>query len=155
MLEFVGRAGLVSDLCGEKLAEDFVAGALVGLRGFAMLAQDGLQERRYVLLLDEGAYDERAATGAALQVEDRLRLNPHYAYARRLRQLGHLAAVRVRGPLAGMVALGLARGRRLGDIKPLALEPSADWRHHFAVVPASGTHPALARTVTSITGVTP
>jgi hypothetical protein len=54
-----------------------------------------------------------------------------------------------------MVALGLARGRRLGDIKPLALEPSADWLDHFAVVPVSGTHPAPARAVTSITGVTP
>ena len=155
MLEFVGRAGLVSDLCGEKLAEDFVAGALVGLRGFAMLAQDGPPERRYVLLLDAGEYDELAAAGAALQVEDRLQLNPHYAYARRLRQLAPLATLRVRNPLAGIVALGLARGRRLGDIKPLALEPSADWLDHFAVVSASGTHPALARTVTSITGVTP
>jgi len=155
MLEFVGRAGLVSDLCGEKLAEDFVAGALVGLRGFAMLAQDGPQERRYVLLLDAGEYDELAAARAALQVEDRLQFNPHYAYARRLRQLAPLAALRVRNPLAGIVALGLARGRRLGDIKPLALEPSADWLDHFAVVPASGTHPALAGTVTSITGVTP
>jgi len=155
MLEFVGRAGLVSDLCGEKLAEDFVAGALGGLRGFAMLAQDSPRERRYVLLLDAGEYDELAATGAVLHVEDRLHLNPHYAYARRLGQLAPLAAVRVRDPLAGMVALGLARGRRLGDIKPLALEPSADWLDHYAIVPASGAHPAPARAVTRATGVTP
>ena len=155
MLEFVGRAGLVSDLCGEKLAEDFVAGALGGLRGFAMLAQDSPRERRYVLLLDAGEYDELAATGAVLHVEDRLHLNPHYAYARRLGQLAPLAAVRVRDPLAGMVALGLARGRRLGDIKPLALEPSADWLDHYAIVPASGAHPAPGRAVTRATGVTP
>lgn len=138
MLEFIGRAGLVSDLCGEKLSEDFVAAALEDLPGFAMLAQDPWQARRYVLVLDARAHDEPSADHAARLVDAALQRNPHYAYARRLGQLDTVAAMRVREPLAGLVSLGLSRGRRLGDIKPLALEPSADWVDHFAVVHAVG-----------------
>lgn len=141
MLEFAGRAGLVSDLCGEKLSEDFVAGALEGLPGFAMLAQDPWQVRRYVLVLDARAHDDSSAGRAAQRVDAALQRNPHYAYARRLGQLDTVAAMRVREPLAGLVSLGLSRGRRLGDIKPLALEPSADWLGHFAVVQVTGAGP--------------
>jgi hypothetical protein len=141
MLEFVGRAGLVSDLCGEKLSEDFVAGALQDLPGFAMLAQDPWQARRYVLVLDARAHDDSSAERAAQLVDAALQRNPHYAYTRRLGQLDTVAAMRVLEPLAGLVSLGLSRGKRLGDIKPLALEPSADWLDHFAVVHAVGARP--------------
>jgi hypothetical protein len=152
-LEFVGRAGLIGDLCGEKLAEDFVASALRGLRGFAMLAHDPGRANGYVLLLDARDYDEGAAERAALLVEHRLHHNPHYAYARRLEQLEGLAAVRVQEPLAGLVARGLDRGARLGDIKPAALDPSSDWQEYFTVVPSRGNPTGPARTAPPAEGV--
>jgi len=155
MLEFVGRAGLIGDLCGEKLAEDFAAIALRGLNGFAMLARDPERTNAYVLLLDAREYDDRAAERAALLVEHRLHGNPHYAYARRLGQLGGLAAVRVHDPLAGLVARGLDRGARLGDIKPTALDPSTDWREYFTVVPSQDERTEPARAARRAEGVTP
>jgi hypothetical protein len=155
MLEFVGRAGLVGDLCGEKLAEDFAAGALRGLRGFAMLARDAGRANAYVLLLDAHEHDENAAARAALLVEDRLHRNPHYAYARRLEQLAGLRAVRIQDPLAGLAARGLARGARLGDIKPTALDPTTDWREYFTVVPSQDDPTEPARAARRAEGVTP
>jgi hypothetical protein len=154
MLEFVGRAGLVGDLCGEKLAEDFAASALGDLHGFAMLAHDPDRANAYVLLLDAREYDESAAVRAAQLVEDRLHRNPHYAYARQLQQLDGLAAVRIQDPLAGLVTRGLDRGIRLGDIKPTALHPSTDWRDHFTVVPSQRHPTEPARAGTRATGVT-
>jgi len=154
MLEFVGRAGLIGDLCGEKLAEDFAASALRDLHGFAMLAHDPGRANAYVLLLDAREYDEGAAESAAQLVEHRLHRNPHYAYARRLEQLDGLAAVRVRDPLAGLVARGLDRGARLGDIKPTALDPSTDWRGYFTVVPSQDGPMEAARAAPHAEGAT-
>ena len=154
MLEFVGRAGLVSDLCGEKLSEDFAANALRGLHGFAMLARDACRANAYVLLLDAREYDEDAAARAALLVEERLHRNPHYAYARQLEQLGGLGAARIHDPLAGLLARGLARGTRLGDIKLTALDPSTGWREYFTVVPSQRDPTQPARAAPRAEGVT-
>lgn len=154
MLEFTGRAGLIGDLCGEKLAEDFAARALHGLRGFAMLARDPGRANAYLLLLDARDYDDSAAERAALLVERRLHRNPHYAYARRLDQLAGLAAVRVEDPLAGLVARGLDRGARLGDIKPTAFDPSTDWQQYFTVAPPRGNATGPAQATPPAEGVT-
>jgi hypothetical protein len=139
MLEFVGRAGLVSDLCGEKLADDFVAGALDGIRGFAMVAPLPPPARGYALLLDTDGPEAGQADASAATVERRLQANPHYEYARRLGQLDPLAALRVHRPLDGLLGLGLARGSRLGQVKPAALCTSPDWADHFLVDGCDGT----------------
>ena len=101
-LEFIGR-DRVSDLVGEKLSEPFVARCLHDVRGF--LAPDG---DGYVVIAEhEVDLDE---------IERRLCENPQYAYARRL---GQLAGLRLtRGSWDGYAAAQMARGARLGDVKP-------------------------------------
>ena len=124
LLEFIGRGAHVSDLCGEKLSEDFVLSALqpLGLR-FAMLAPG---EAGYLLVVDaDEVTPERAASLAG--VERALWRNPQYAYARRLGQLGELQVVRRERPLDAWLRAGLARGQRLGDIKPPALCTRREW----------------------------
>src|SRR5258706_3212812 len=105
--EFVSRAGLVSDLVGEKLTEAFVARCLQYVRGFLMPEAEG-----YVLAVEDGAavnVDE---------VERRLCENPQYAYARQLGQLKPLRLLPVRNLFDRYAAAQMERGARLGDVKP-------------------------------------
>jgi hypothetical protein len=134
MLEFLGRAGLVGDLCGEKLTEEFVLRALggLGLR-FAALAAEAAPARGYVLLVDA---EEAARTEElAARLERLLSANPQYAYARRLGQLAPLHAVRCAQPSRAWLRAGLRRGQRLGDVKPPSLYLGGDWRDAFGALP--------------------
>ena len=106
-LEFLGRAR-VSDLVGEKLSEPFVASCLHDVRGFLAPQTDA-----YVLFA-EHVVD-------AGKIESRLCANPQYAYARRLGQLQPLRVVHVLDLQAHYTQTQLARGARLGDIKPPGL----------------------------------
>ena len=130
MMEFIGRGDKSTDLCGEKLTDDFVARALapLGLR-FVMLCPvyaDG-SAHGYALLVDSDEVSAQHSTAMLHQVEQSLCLNPQYAYARNLGQLAALTTVEIRQPLARWLARGLARGQRLGDIKVPALGPVEDW----------------------------
>lgn len=131
LLEFIGRAGLVSDLCGEKLTEDFVLTHLPMRSGFAMLAPSLSGKPHYVLFLDGAEYDEEGAIGLSRQCDRALAENPQYQYARELGQLGELVARRVENPMARYIQHALERGQRLGDIKPPALRPETDWEEKF------------------------
>lgn len=126
MFEFVGRGRLVSDLCGEKLADAFVSTALGDEPGFAMLAPASCG-RGYVVFLDASRFDAGSATSRAQTIEKRLADNPHYAHARRLGQLSELKAVRVVDPLGRYYDACMARGQRIGEIKPAALRTEPDW----------------------------
>lgn len=126
MLEFVGRGGLVSDLVGEKLADDFVEGALGVSPGFAMLAPLLEPSPRYALFLDADT-DADDARSRAGRVDARLAQNPHYLYARRLGQLAGVTPIRVPDLQRRYQDSCLARGQRLSDIKPPALRPESDW----------------------------
>lgn len=132
LLRFVGKAGLVSDVVGEKLHAIPVGEAIDaalearGLAGrFAMLAPAWGEPVAYELYVHAPA---EALPGLAADVEARLRANHHYAYARDLGQLGPVRAVAV-GPdaaeryVAGCVALG----QRAGDVKPTPLHKSMTW----------------------------
>jgi len=96
-ISFVGKEDRISDLCGEKLSEGFVALALAAAFGgdermpeFAMLAPErSVSDARYVLFVDAGA---SLPDGLAQRVERELCANPHYGWARKL---GQLAAVEV------------------------------------------------------------
>jgi hypothetical protein len=132
MLEFVGRGGLVSDLCGEKLSEDFVLRNLPGAYGFAMLAPSLTARPHYVLFLDAARIDEELAAGLASRLDESLRENPQYGYARHLGQLGQVRARRVARPIEAYTSFAVAQGHRLGDIKPPALRPETDWEARFA-----------------------
>jgi hypothetical protein len=136
MLEFVGREGLVSDLCGEKLTEAFVLGATsqLGLR-FALLAPLAAQRPGYALVVDAEELEAAAAPAAALRVEAALCRNPQYAYARRLGQLATLEVRRCLRPLARWQEAALRRGMRLADIKAPALASEPGWEREFPCLP--------------------
>jgi hypothetical protein len=126
LLEFLGRAGLTSDLVGEKLDEAFVARALsaLGLE-FAALAPEA---DGYALLLDERAVSREAAPAIARRCDESLRANPQYSYARDLGQLAPVRVARCRNPLGLYLAWRVGKGQRLGDIKPPALITDSGWR---------------------------
>jgi len=107
-LEFIGRRGVVSDLVGEKLTEAFVSKCLEHVPGFRYLAPN---HNGYVLHA-EAEVDLEA-------VETRLYENPQYAYARKLGQLAPLRLAH--DSYERYVHAQLARGARLGDIKPPVL----------------------------------
>jgi hypothetical protein len=123
-LEFVGRKSGVSDLCGEKLDERFVADSLVGVCSGAFvktLVPVRQPVDHYVLVVDylDPLVDDldRVAT----QLDRRLRRAHHYHQARQLGQLG-APRVCVADDAAGVFSGAyLRRGMRLGDIKPRAL----------------------------------
>jgi hypothetical protein len=117
-LAFVGRGGLVSDLVGEKLTEPFVADCLEGVPGFRLLVPEA-RRTGYVLI---------AETNVSLDdIEQRLRRNPQYAYARRLGQLQPLRLIRVARLFERYTDAQIKRGVRLGDVKPAVLRNERDW----------------------------
>lgn len=134
MLEFVGRAGVVSDLCGEKLTESFVAERLPTQVGFAMLAPALHPARHYTLFLDGSQVDSESARTLAQEVDRALAANPQYAYARRLRQLGRVRACRVQRPMDTFTEFASANGQHLGDIKPPVLRTEPDLRDRFVSI---------------------
>lgn len=131
LLEFVGRGGIVSDLCGEKLTEDFVLSCLGKQRGFAMLVPQIQPYPHYILFLDADEYNATSAINQGLELDLALAANPQYQYARKLGQLGQLETVRVKKPLATYIKYALSQGQRLGDIKPPALNLNSDWKLIF------------------------
>ena len=133
LLEFVGRDGLVSDLCGEKLTEGFVLSQLQGIRGFAMLAPSLQGKPHYVLILDAALYTPSTASQAAQGLEQALCSNVQYDYARRLGQLGYVAMRCVDKPMARHIAHALKNGQKLGDIKPPTLHKDTGWEDFFRV----------------------
>lgn len=120
-LRFLGRAGNVSDLCGEKLSETFVAEVLRGLWSAGERPELAVLRAREAEAGYELVISAAAGTGDELteRLEAALAKNPHYAWARRL---GQLACVRVvvAGEHAARDALLRQRGR-LGDLKPAVL----------------------------------
>lgn len=131
-IRFIMRAGTVSDRFGEKLSEGFVASVIAQLQSefltywrFALLAP---ANDRYVLYV-EGDPD----TYALERLERLLLTNPQYAHCRRLGQLKHVGAFRVRGSGASMFLERMRdTGKRLGDIKPQALSALDGWENWFA-----------------------
>jgi hypothetical protein len=133
LLEFLGRSGVASDICGEKLGEDFVINALrpLGLQ-FSLLAPGA--GRGYVLFVDGDEVTIIGARDCAARADAALCANPQYAYARKLGQLVHVEISRCTQPLQSWRREHLARGMRLGDIKPPALSPRNDWEQYFEVI---------------------
>ena len=120
-LRFLGRAGNVSDLCGEKLSEAFVGEVLQGLwpEGerpvhAVLRACDGTEPAGYVLEISG-----RAGVELCGRLDAALSRNPHYALARRLGQLMPGRVVEMEPDTAGAWLRG--QSRRLGDVKPPVL----------------------------------
>ena len=117
-LRFIGRAGVVSDLVGEKLTDSFVAHALAPLAMGASLVPRNSPKPHYELWLDREVPDSGIV---AADVEARLATNPQYAYARSLGQLRELQIVCSPGFAQYRARLLAAQGGRLGDAKSCAL----------------------------------
>ena len=117
-LTFEGRAGVVSDMVGEKLVEGFVARVLARLDGPARLEARTGPRPHYRLVLAAGT-----TTPESDALDTALGANPQYAYARRMGQLGPLV-IQHATEAPGAEADARARaGRRLGDAKPTVLVP--------------------------------
>jgi hypothetical protein len=127
-LRFEGRAGLVSDLCGEKLAEPFVVRALdTACRGttFRLLAPAEGPGGGYTLFTEGGEVSLPA-------LEEALGENPHYAHARRLGQLRPVRHFRIaRHGEARFLDRLAGSGQRVGAIKPAVLSKVAGWERVF------------------------
>lgn len=123
---FVGRSGIRSDLCGEKLDEAFVAASLAAAGvGFGMLTARPAPAG-YLLILDAAQVSLTQKDAIARRIDDALCANPQYAYARRLGQLAPVEALCVDDPVQRWLERGQARGQRLGDIKLPALHAGED-----------------------------
>jgi len=126
ILEFLGRESLHCDLVGEKLTESFVSDCLQTVSGYALLVPN-VECPGYVLI------GEQSLSKAEVElIEDQLTANPQYAYARRLGQLAPLKTLV--HPYASTVIEQhlLARGTRLGDVKPVALRSEPFWLALFS-----------------------
>jgi hypothetical protein len=136
-IAFAGRSDRVSDRFGEKLSDGFVTAVLARIFAatppprFAMLAPERTPAGvAYTLLVEpEGALPE----GLEASLERALRQNPHYAWCVDLGQLRPARVVRV-GPHADRAYLAacVARGQRLGDVKPAALQRDDGWEARLA-----------------------
>ena len=131
-LELVGRRDLRSDRVGEKLDECQVRRALsevfVCAPSFALVAWEAKPAPGRYALFAEGAGDDDGLRLAAERLDRALRENPAYAYARDLGQLRPVAAFRVEGGgREAFLARGVREGRKLGDIKPAALDLRDGW----------------------------
>lgn len=138
LIRFPGKSELVSDLAGEKLHEEWVRTLLqqlcaeVGLEPrFAMLAPELTTPPAYHLFIEApGAPDDALETLAA-RLETRLCEGHHYAYCRRLGQLGPVRAVRVQDAWQRYLHHCTTLGQRAGDIKPTALSRRTGWDEVF------------------------
>ena len=144
-LRFLGKEDHVSDLCGEKLNEGFVAEVLRGLFDalglnprFALLAPElSPAPPAYALYLELDA--EPPPTLAAL-LEQRLQASPDYRYCAALGQLAPARVAWVRADAFPRYLQRLCeRGQRPGDVKALALSPLSGWSEVFAA--AQGRSP--------------
>jgi GH3 auxin-responsive promoter len=135
ILEFLGREGIVSDVCGEKLSAAFVDSVLLELEseractpGFAMLAPSFEQSPRYVLF-----FHGRIETGRFAELLDaKLRRNPHYDYCRKLGQLSPPAIFQItEGAGEAYTRRCSALGQRAGNVKETPLHRLSGWEDHF------------------------
>ena len=139
-LEFLGRGGATSDLCGEKLADAFVARAVTSAfeplgatPEFALLAPDPTADGTpgYTLYVEPSQTLARKPAGwseVPVVLDRELARNPHWELCRRLGQLAPPRLFRVRaGGQAAYLERQSRRGRRLGDVKPAILSHEAGW----------------------------
>lgn len=134
-LRLLGRAGVVGDLVGEKLAADRVAtvlheaGMVAGVPRFAMLVPLREGQPRYRLYLDGLAAADAAVFAAA--VDAGLSAGHPWRYARQLGQLLPIEPILVDDAMRRYEAQCVQRGQRAGDIKALALSLDDRWHDVF------------------------
>jgi hypothetical protein len=137
LVRFVGREASVSDWFGEKLDDAHVSRAVqdvfsaLGLAPeFAMLACDTDAPPHYVLYVDSQEHDELLER-AAQSIDERLRENFHYNYARELGQLTCVRALRVRDGADIYLKAAIRNGQKAGNVKVPALDRRDGWSRIF------------------------
>ncbi len=146
MVRFVGRADMVSDLFGEKLAEAHVRSVVEAtLRrnripaDFWMVAPECTEGKPgfYTLFIqtaegEGGPQGARALAQAAEEIEADLRANPQYEHCIRLGQLLPLRVFAIAERAAeDYLSACVASGQRLGNVKPPALHLRTGWTSVF------------------------
>lgn len=143
LVRFAGRAAASSDLVGEKLSESHVQAALqrvlppLGIDpSAALLVPVATEPPRYRLLLGDGS--DADAEVAAERLQRELESNPYYRYAVELGQLAPLDAQRLppgETPWQCFERRRVARGHKLGDVKPAALAVGEPWPETYCSAP--------------------
>ena len=122
------------DQGGEKLNAFFVANTLAEFEScrvasFAMLAPSEAGTPHYTLFLDSG----HCQPDLVVRLDQRLQANPHYAYCRRIGQLGELRLFLIPGNAReSYVNHCAAFGQRAGNVKMTALHRRSGWEHVFS-----------------------
>ncbi len=127
LIRFVGRAGLVSDLCGEKLEEAFVLPRLERYPGSLLLAPCLDPWPHYALYCDIATVGADRAAAWAAAVDCALLDNPQYRYARDLGQLSPVRAYLVERLMTRYLDHANQRRQRLGDLKPPRFSADTHW----------------------------
>ena len=129
MLHFMGRGAHCSDLCGEKLTEDFIVDVFEqyskrsnNLGSIRFLYPEASPTLHYVLVT-ETDIDEADCK----HLDDLLGENPQYRYARDIGQLGALQHRAINDIGERYTQWRLQKGQTLGDIKPPALITDTDF----------------------------
>jgi hypothetical protein len=142
LLRFLGKADRVSDLVGEKLGEPHVRAVLDRLfrahgvaPRFALLVPVLARPARYRLYL-QGPAEVGALLGTLRAgLEEGLRENPYYRQTVALGQLApaeaHFLAPDGESAWGVYERRCLARGQKLGDVKPAALDAWTGWPDEF------------------------
>ena len=120
ILKFSNRKGIVSDMVGEKLTENFVFNVLKDVDGFSMLIPH-LDILAYSLVI------EKSSKVSQKNIEKKLFENPQYRYARELGQLGELKIVKMQNPMKVYIDRMISEGKRIGDIKIPSLSNNDRW----------------------------
>lgn len=135
-LRFIGKIDSVSDFYGEKLQDTFVAHCLDRLfqrlhiqPDFSMLAPAGTDAVECYALIVECETDIPASF--TLDLDMLLRENPHYAWCRKLGQLGQPTLFLTDNANEAYLNLCVSLGIGLGNIKPAKLFKHRDWLSHF------------------------
>jgi len=138
LIEFVRRSGVVSDVCGEKLAEAHVTRALdaatsrLGLRcAFLNGGAEMAAPPYYAVFAEAPGVSEAALARLAVEVDRGLHESPSYAYCRRLGQLGAMRAVVCTTGRRHLRRRCARLGQRAGDVKPGVLHATPGWSAHL------------------------
>ncbi len=124
LMEFTGREGMNSDLCGEKLSEAFVTLAIrkvsEGLVGQCILipVKGGIPHYQLIVADKSMVFSDEKLLAA---MDNALCENPQYAYARRMGQLKSLTLKRVEDFELFLKPYLLSRASRLSTIKIASL----------------------------------
>lgn len=125
LIRFMSRAGAFSDLCGEKLTEEFVVSALAkaGLDKsiYAVVVPVAATNPHYEIHLDIATLSAEERTRLAREIDAAFGANPQYDYARRIGQLRPVEIQCVPNLYGHIKRFRLSGGSSLAGLKPPTL----------------------------------